>query len=179
VRSTASIQQPVPANKKRRNAVLSWALLAALWLAVSVRAEMITVERESSLRAEPSLGAATVATVRKGTRGESLGKSGIWVNIKTPDASGWVFTFNIRFGERAASSGSDVAAAGRMVSRPSSGVVATIGIRGLSEEDLQKAAFNADEIRRLDGFAASSEASARRAQGAGLTAAKIDYLEEP
>ena len=152
--------------------------MVALALAAPVCAEPIIVERESSLRAEPSLGAATVATVRKGTRGESLGKSGIWVHVKTPEASGWVFTFNIRFGERPAASGGDVAAAGRMVSRPS-GVVATIGIRGLSEEDLQKAAFNAGEMRRLEGFTATPEASARRAQETGLTAAAIDYLEAP
>lgn len=140
-------------------------------------AEPVTVERESALRAEPALGAATVATVRKGVRGESLGKSGIWVNIKTAEGTGWVFTFNLRYGERAAGSG-DLAAAGRLVSgRPSTGVVSTIGIRGLSEEDLQKAAFNANEMRRLDAFAAPADAAQRRAEEAGLAAASVEYLE--
>ena len=173
-------RNPVAAQARRWGAALAGAgFIVALGLASSASAEPIIVERESALRAEPSLGAATVATVRKGTRGESLGKSGIWVHVKTPEASGWVFTFNIRFGERAASSGGDIAAAGRMVSRPSSGVVATIGIRGLSEEDLQKAAFSAEEMRRLEGFAATPDASARRARESGLTSASVEYLETP
>jgi hypothetical protein len=140
-------------------------------------AEPVTVERESTLRAEPALGASTVATVRRGVRGESIGKSGIWVNIKTPEGTGWVFTFNLRYGERAAGSG-DLTAAGRLVSaRPSTGVVSTIGIRGLSEEDLQRAAFNAGEMRRLDAFAAPADVAQRRAEEAGLAATSIDYLE--
>ena len=151
-------------------------LAGVAMLAAPARAELIIVERESNLRAEPSLGASTVATVRKGVRGESLGKSGIWVNIKTPEGTGWVFTFNVRFGERVAASGGDFSAAGRVLSgRPN--VVSTIGIRGLSEEDLQRAAFNAGEMRRLETFTASQDASARRAREAGLAAASVDYLE--
>lgn len=153
--------------------------MTALGHASALRAEPIIFERESALRAEPSLGASTVATVRKGTRGESLAKSGIWVHVKTPEASGWVFTFNIRFGERSAASGGDLSAAGRLVSRPSPGVVATIGIRGLSEEDLQKAAFDGEQMRRLDAFAATTDASARRARESGLTSASVEYLEAP
>ena len=154
--------------------VLTGIAMMAGW----ARAELIIVERESNLRAEPSLGASTVATVRKGVRGESLGKSGIWVNIKTPEGTGWVFTFNVRFGERVAGSGADFSAAGRMLSnRPN--VVSTIGIRGLSEEDLQRAAFNAGEMRRLEAFAVSGDESARRARETGLAAASVDYLEAP
>jgi len=155
-------------------------LLAAVATLVTVavaHAEPITVQRESPLRVEPSLMSATAGTVRQGVRGESIGKSGIWVNIKTDEGTGWVFTFNIRFGERTRG-GSDLSAAGRMVSaRPR--VVSTIGIRGLSEEDLQNAAFNAAEMRRLDAFTATPEASARRAQETGLAAVTVEYLEAP
>lgn len=160
-------------------AALARAAMMTMLMVLSAHAELIIVERESSLRAEPSLGAATVATVPRGVRGESLGKSGIWVNIKTPEGTGWVFTFNIRFGERTGGGGGGLATAGRMVSRPSSSVVSTIGIRGLSEEDLQKAAFNASEMRRLDAFTVTVDDSARRAQEAGLAAVSVDYLEAP
>ena len=142
-------------------------------------AEVIIVERESSLRAEPALGASLVGTVAKGVRGESIGKSGIWVHVKTPEASGWVFTFNIRFGERGASPGDRTSAGRAAAARPKTSVVSTIGIRGLSEEELQNAAFSAAGMHRLDGYTASPEASVRRAQQAGLGAVTVDYLEEP
>lgn len=144
-------------------------------LAGVARAEPVVVERESALRAEPSLTASTIATVPRGARGTVTGRSGVWVNINTPEGSGWVFTFNVRFGERSAA---DAVASGRGTAvRAKPGVVSTIGIRGLSEEDLQRASFNANEMRRLDAYAASPEAAAQRASAAGLSAYSIDYLE--
>ncbi|RPI47488.1 MAG: SH3 domain-containing protein [Betaproteobacteria bacterium] len=158
---------------------LFMAAVLALGTVAFARAEPISVQRDSALRVEPSLGASTAGTVRRGARGESLGRSGIWVNIRTDEGTGWVFTFNIRFGERV-SGGGDLTAAGRMVSaRPSTSVVSTIGIRGLSEEDLQKATFNAAEMRRLDGFTVTADDSTRRAQERGLAGVSLDYLEAP
>ena len=159
---------------------LSLLVILSLAAVTPVRADLVIVERESALRAEPSLGAATVATVGKGVRGESIGKSGIWVHIKTPEATGWVFTFNVRFGERSPSGGGGFFSTGGAVSaRPTTSVVSTIGIRGLSEEDLQNAAFNAAEMRRLEGYGASRDASAQRARQAGLAPVSVEYLEAP
>jgi hypothetical protein len=148
---------------------LGWVLAAA--------AEPVTLVRESALRAEPSLFAATVATVGKGVTGESVGKSGIWINVKTAEGSGWVFTFNLRHGgERTAGSGGD---AGSFVSaRPRTQVVSTIGIRGLSEEDLQNAAFDRAEMQRLEAFSATRLEAERHAHSVGLQPAQIEELEE-
>lgn len=143
--------------------------------------EPVTLVRESAFRAEPSMSAATVANVAKGAVGETIGKSGIWVNVKTPEATGWVFTFNLRYGaERAGgSAAADAQAAGRLVTgRPRSTVVSTIGIRGLSEEDLQNAAFNRAENDRLEALSASREDAEQHARAAGLEPARVNYLEE-
>jgi len=150
------------------------------WMAVSC-AEPVTLVRETALRAEPSLFAASVVTVAKGASGESIGKSGIWVQVKTPEGTGWVFTFNLRYGgARTAGSGAaEAAAAGRFVSaRPRTQVVSTIGIRGLSEEDLQNATFNGTEMARLKSLSASNRDGEQHARAVGLQAVRIDELEE-
>jgi len=159
------------------------AVIGIFAAATLARAEPVTLVRESALRAEPSMSAATVANVAKGVVGEALGKSGIWVNIKTAEGTGWVFTFNLRHGgERAAGSGAgDAQAAGRLFgARPQqrSAVVSTIGIRGLSEEDLQNAAFNKAESDRLESMSASREDAEQHARAVGLQSTRLNYLEE-
>ena len=163
----------------RKQMRLGLAGLGLGWMAVSY-AEPVTLVRETALRAEPSLFAATVATVAKGVTGESIGKSGIWVHVKTPDQSGWVFTFNLRHGgPRTGSAGASSAqAAGRFVSaRPRTQVVSTIGIRGLSEEDLQNATFNRAEMERLKSLSASAQDGEQHARALGLEPARIDELD--
>ena len=159
---------------------LGLAALGLGWMAVAY-AEPVTLVRESALRAEPSLWASTVATVAKGVTGESIGKNGIWVQVKTPDQTGWVFTFNLRHGgSRTGGAGaSNAQAAGRFVSaRPRTQVVSTIGIRGLSEEDLQNATFNRAEMERLESLSASPQDAERHARAVGLEPARIDELDE-
>jgi len=60
-------------------------------------AEQVTVERESRIHAEPRLDAPEVAVATPGTVADVLGKSGAWLNVKTPSATGWLFSFNVRF----------------------------------------------------------------------------------
>lgn len=156
---------------------------AALMLGcAAASADPVTVLREVPLRAEPSLSASPVATVAKGDTGEALERSGIWVQVRTAAGTGWVFSFNLRFGNRAAGSGtSGVGALGsRIVSaQPRTQVVSTIGIRGLSAEELRNARFSQGELQRLAGYAATPEEAETRAREAGLQPARLDYLEEP
>ena len=138
-------------------------------------AETVTLERDVQLRAEPSLSAAAGATVKQGTRAELIEKRGVWINVKSSEAAGWTFTFNVRYGERQAGSGD--AGLGRVVSaRPTTQVTSTIGIRGLSEEDLQKATFNAAELQLLDGYAASKESAQQQARASALQPVNVDYF---
>ena len=108
-----------------------------------------------------------------------LGKQGVWLNLKTADGSGWVFSFNVRFqpvpsdGSARADSG-----AGRLFApRHNVAVTSTIGIRGLEEEDLKQASFDADQMKLLNEYAASREAAEKRARAAGLSRASVEYLD--
>lgn len=146
-------------------------------------AEPVTVERDSVVRAEPRTDAAVVANFARGAAGEALARQGAWVQVRTPAATGWLYSFNVRFGAAPASAGEGGGAGsvlGRVFApRQKVNVTATIGIRGLDEEDLKQAQFDGGQLQALDGFAASREQAEGHAQGAGLEPARIDYLSQP
>lgn len=159
--------------------------LTAMTLAVmpAAAAEQVTVERESKLHAEPRLDAPQVALAKQGTLGEVVGKSGAWLNIKTPEATGWLFSFNVRFNVKPSptaepASGGGASTLGRLFGpRRSVAVTSTIGIRGLEEEDLKQARFDAEQMGLLDQYAASKESAQDGARAAGLTSARVEYLD--
>jgi hypothetical protein len=58
-------------------------------------------------------------------------------------------------------------------------VVAVAGLRGLNEEDLKKAQFNADELARLQATSVSPTQARSFAGQAGLAAVSVPVLPEP
>ena len=72
----------------------------------------------------------------------------------------------------------DVVGAATTRSDPSR-VVAVAGLRGLNEEDLKKATFNADELARLDKWTVTAAQSKSFASQAGLVAVQVPILVEP
>lgn len=159
---------------------LAATLLAALPAAA---AEQVTVERESRLHAEPRHDAPQIAVAKPGTVAEVLGKSGVWLNIKAPEATGWVFSFNVRFISQPSATAEQPApgggsALGRLFGpRRSVSVTSTIGIRGLEEEDLKQARFDAEQMKQFDQYVASKEAAEERARASGLAPVKVNYLD--
>ena len=156
--------------------MLSVALLAG----APAAAQPVTLERDSPLYAEPRLDASQVTQLKFGATGEVIGKQGAWLNLKTPGGSGWLFSFNVRFQSQQASAGDSGASstAGRLFgSRRSASVTSTIGIRGIEEEDLKQASFNADQMKRLESYAATKEAAERRAHATGLAPASVEYMD--
>ena len=151
----------------------------ALAAAATTAAQQVTLERDSPLYSEPRLESAPVTQLKQGATGDVLGKQGGWLNLKTPSGAGWLFTFNVRFPSQKADSGEagSGAALGRVFGpRRSVSVTSSIGIRGLDEEDLKQAAFDAGQMKLLGEYAATKEAAEQGARGAGLAPAKVDYL---
>ncbi len=157
------------------------AIVLFVVLALPAAAQQVTVERDSELRAEARLDAKVVATLKQGVTGEVTAKHGAWLSIKTADATGWLFSFNVRFASSQPASGFAAGNAfglGRLFGpRQSVNVTSTIGIRGLEEEDLRQARFDAGQMRLLDQYAASRADAESSAQGSGLSAARVDYLD--
>jgi uncharacterized protein YgiM (DUF1202 family) len=164
---------------------LSYGIAAVFALAGFVSpaaAQQVTVERDSELRAEARPDAAVVAKVKQGTTGEVTAKNGAWLNLKTAEGSGWLFSFNVRFaapGQGAGSGGGDASALGRVFGpRQNVKVTSTIGVRGIDKEDLKQATFNAEQMNLLDTYVSSRDSAASRARSAGLAATRVDYLDE-
>jgi hypothetical protein len=155
-------------------------LAAALLAAASAAAQQVTLERDSPLYAEPRVDATQVTQLRTGATGEVVGKQGAWLNLNTAAGSGWVFSFNVRFPREQAAAGDSGAgsAAGRVFGpRRGASVTSTIGIRGIEEEDLKQASFNAGEMKLLDGYVATKEAAERGARASGLAPVGVDYMD--
>ena len=158
--------------------ILPCLMLAVLAVAVPASAQQVTLERDSPLYSEPRLDASQVTQLKQGATGEVVGKQGGWLNVKTPGGTGWLFSFNVRFPPQnaAGNEAGSASALGRVFSpRPS--VTSTIGIRGLDEEDLKQARFNAGQMKLLDDYAASKQAAEERARAAGLAPVNVDYLD--
>jgi len=87
---------------------------------------------------------------------------------------------SIRRGEARKGSGEAAGVLGLASGRSGTGkVVATTGIRGLSEKELKAAKYNEKELRKAESFAVT-EAEARRFAAEGkLVARKVKYLSAP
>ena len=149
-----------------------------LFVALPAAAQTVTLERDSPLYAEARLESAQVAQLKQGATGEVIAKQGAWLNVKTPAATGWLFSFNVRFQSQKAGSGdSGGSALGNVFGpRRNVNVTATIGVRGLDEQDLKQASFNADQMKAFDAYAATRQAAEDAAQATGLVPVKVEYL---
>jgi len=170
----------------RQPAMLT-AALVAVWLcaASTGAAEQVIVERESQLYAEPRLDAPQVQLLAPGTVAEVAGKSGAWLNVRTPAANGRVFSFNVRFNMKPSDAAPETSGAGESaigrVFGPQRGVnvTSTIGVRGLDSEDLRQAHFNAEQMKLLDGYASSKDSAEESARTKGLSAIQVEYFPAP
>ena len=165
-----------------RNVFLSlrFTLSVVLLAAASAAAQQVTLERDSPLYAEPRLDASQVTQLKLGATGEVIGKQGAWLNLKTPSGSGWLFSFNVRFQSQQAGAGDAGAgsAAGRLFGpRRNVSVTSTIGIRGIEEEDLKQASFNAEQMKLLDGYVATKQVAERGARATGLAPVSVEYMD--
>lgn len=152
--------------------------LGLLSLAAGAR-ESGVVLKDEVLRAEPFADAQSVGNVGKGAQVTILKRASGWYQVKAGTTQGWVRMLSIRRGEatktNVAKEAGDLAALS--TGRAGTGqIVSTTGVRGLSEEDLKGAKFNAAQLKKAQSFAVGqADAQAFAAKGK-LKARKFDYL---
>jgi hypothetical protein len=158
------------------------ALLVTFLLAMgtTLAGEAGTALKADDLKAEPFRDAKTVGSLTPGDNVEILEKQGGWFQVKSAKGSGWVRMLSIRRGEARKGSGDAAGVLGLASGRAGTGhVVATTGIRGLSEEELKAAKYNETELKKAESFTVT-EAEARRFAAEGkLVARKVKYLSAP
>jgi hypothetical protein len=154
-------------------------LLLAPWAALAAEPGYAT--RELELRAEPVSGAPLTGKVEKGGRFEILGERKAWSQVKSGSLTGWTLSFYVMKGEPAPEPrvGRRLSGLFSLGTERRAETSATIGIRGLDEEQLMAAQFNEEELKRLEALRlprAEGETFAQRGQ---LVRQKLDYLAPP
>lgn len=160
-------------------------VIFALLVMPAHAAETGTALKADAIRAEPFSDAKTVATLAAGDKVEIVKKDGGWLRVKSPKGSGWVRMLSVRKGEarkgEARKGAGDAAGLlGLASGRAGTGkVVATTGIRGLNEEELKSAQFNAAELKLAESYATGKPEAQKFAAQGKLAARKFDYLPAP
>jgi len=137
--------------------------------------------RDIELRAEPVAGASVVGSVAKGQQFEIVGEQKAWVQVKSASSTGWTLLFYVMKGDPPQG-----VSAGRAASelwnlgtdRDKGQITSTIGIRGIDEEQLRSAHFDAEELRRLESYGLPKEAGDTFAAQGALAPRQVNYLPE-
>lgn len=155
-------------------------LLGASLIASSVHAAPGTLLRDESLRSQPTATAPVAGRIGRGTSVDIVARRGGWLQVKTGRTQGWVRLLSVRAG-RGGSGGAglgDVVGVATRRADPSR-VVSVAGVRGLNEDQLRQARFNADELARLDNYAATLSQGRNHASRAGLATVNVPSLPRP
>jgi hypothetical protein len=155
-------------------AALALCVTASAWAAPG------TVLRNEKLYAQPSASAAVAGAVTKGASVNILAKQGGWLRVTSGKTTGWIRLLSVRAGAGGLGGAGvgDVVGAATTRSDPSR-VVAVAGLRGLNDEDLKQAKFNADELERLEALKVTAAQARNHAGQSGLVAINVAGLPEP
>lgn len=139
-----------------------------------------TVLRSEKIYSKPSSSSSVTANVAKGATVTILAKQGGWLRVSAGKYSGWMRLLSVRAGAGGLSSSGvgDVLGVATTRSDPSR-VVAVAGLRGLNDEDLKQARFNADELARLDAWNVTETQARSFASQSGLVAVNVPALPDP
>ena len=159
--------------------------LAALLLAATSLAgaqEQAFTNRATELRERPDAGAKVLSSLPDNTAVKVLSRSGGWTQVESGGSKGWVRVFHLKFPAAVESSSSGggglsglTSALGFGKSRQERANIASVGIRGLSEEELKNANPDPEALKKLMSFRADKAGAERFAREAKLVAQNVPY----
>ena len=143
--------------------------------------ESATTNRVTELRAEPQIDAPVLAALPEGKNVKAIQRQSGWAKIEADQKTGWVRVFHLRFqatvSQTSEGSGSSLLSFFKSKPRGPSTQTATIGVRGLSEEELKSATPNPEALKKLQTFMADRSGSESFAREANLAAVRVDYVD--
>ena len=143
--------------------------------------ESATTTRATELRAEPQIDAPVLAALPEGKHVKAIQRKSGWAKIEADQKTGWVRVFHLRFqatvSQTSEGSGSSLLSFFSGKPRGPSAQTATIGVRGLSEEELKSATPNPDALKKLQSFMADRSLSETFAREANLAAVRVEYVD--
>ncbi len=172
-------------------------LVLLVLLVAPLRAEQDgVIVRTAPVHDKANYGSKRLGQVKAGTRVTISGRQGGWEKIVSQQQpiAGWVRSYQVRAAESApavqAESGSDsrgflagLASFSRKASsffksgdKSTSSGTATIGVRGLSEDEIKTAQADFLEFKKMKQFASSSKRVAGFSRQGGLKAIKVPHI---
>jgi hypothetical protein len=148
--------------------LLAWPLACA--------AEPAQISKNDSLRDKPFVNAKVVAPLKSGQSVDIQRREGAWYLLKVGKVTGWAPMLSVRRTATAAtaSAGSlTQTASGRATTGK---VVATTGVRGLGEENLQEAAFSESAIAAAEQYRVKAPTALQFAAAGGLKPRTVPTL---
>jgi hypothetical protein len=168
------------------NAALLLAALLAVPVAVHAQ-DAVNTNRMTELRASPDDAARLIRTLADKTPVQTLQRRGPWTQVKAGNDTGWVRMMHLRGGatvvegERSTGSGF-LSGFQRLLAGESRGSTraqgATLGIRGITEEDLRNAEVDVAAFNRMKGLAVADGEARRFALQAKLSMRSVAYLAQ-
>jgi hypothetical protein len=174
--------------------VYSVALILLLFQPHQVSAEPATVVTDATLYRSPSTQSVKQKQLAAGTAVEFNKQVGSWkqVSLIQSKSTGWVRSYQVRIGEIAVtqdnSQSSGFFGALANLSRKASGLfsserkgysyqrTATIGVRGLSEEQIKNAQPDFTELSKLESFREDNKTIRKFASSGRLQARKVNHI---
>ena len=152
--------------------------------------------RQATVYADASSSTQAVGRIRAGARVSVFGRKGGWKEIYSePEAiTGWVRVYQVREGSYATQVNSQEQEDSRgflaglaSFSRKASGFfsqdnsatssgTATIGVRGLSEDEIRSAKADFHELEKMKIFASDRKRMSKFSSGGGLKASKVPHI---
>jgi hypothetical protein len=155
-------------------------LLLACLIPVSALAATGIMIKDEDMKSAASAASTVVGRATKGADVEILARQGGWTRISSAGKTGWVRILAVKSTAPTGGAGDvlGLVEAGTTKRDPNK-VVAVAGLRGLNEEELKLARFDAGQMLQLDRYASDRSDAERFARGAGLQSAKVRYLPNP
>jgi hypothetical protein len=160
-----------------RKSLLVLAMLLAMPLAGA--AETAHMGKSDSLREKPFADAKVLTPLTTGQKVDILKREGAWYQVKAAGKTGWVRMLSVRrTGQAAAVSAGSLSkvATGRAGTGK---IVATTGVRGLSEEALRQAAFSEEAVSAAEKYRVSAAEADRFAREGGLSRRQVPAFVIP
>lgn len=158
-------------------------LMPLSFAALAWSADTGIAARDLELRAEPRNDARIVGKLQKDGRFELLKYEKFWAQVSAGNQQGWVMSFYLSMGAEPAanpSPGRVVAESlGLATQRQGGQATAALGIRGIDEEQLKAARFNAEELKRLESFLVTRPTATTFAREIPLAPVGVEYLPAP
>jgi len=153
------------------------ALMCLLTLSNAMAAKSGMALRTTDIRKEAFGDAKLVGKLKAKDKVQILAKDRGWLKVKSRKGNGWVRMLSIRKGSYKKSNNEAKGLLSVASGRAGTGkVVASTGIRGLGEEELKAAKFNAQEIKLAESYSVSKAQAQQFANAGKLVARKFNYL---